>query len=410
MTLSNRQKKFTLFLVLLVAFLDYMGLGFVYPLFSAMLFQNDSQWAQTINSQTAKGLYLGILLALPSILTFFSSPIIGALSDQKGRRPLYIFSLSLAVLSYVFSSVGVVIESLTLLFLGRIILGIADGNASVVGATLVDISSDSQSKAKFFGLQAMARGIGFIIGPFLGGYFAKISYSFPFYFAGAATFLNLILILFFLKETNLSKKMTEIRFSVGIKNFKQAFLKSDLRILFITALFYAMGWSFFYEFLPIKLINDFQFTNSQIGLTFAFGSIFYALSSGLFLRWIIRLFKPHTIIFYSLFLIGLSFIIITFLSSSYFLWIFIPIINALAALPVPVYGEIISDSCSKDSQGEVLGILQSVHTIAFGFSPLIAGLLIGIYYKAPFIISTFFMLLAAVMVGRFFKRKISLPN
>ena len=84
----------SLWLVLFVVFLDHIGIGLVYPMFSAMMFEPDSPFMDVAASGVVRGWYLGALLAAMPLAAFFSSPILGALSDQKGRRPLFLFCLS----------------------------------------------------------------------------------------------------------------------------------------------------------------------------------------------------------------------------------------------------------------------------------------------------------------------------
>lgn len=188
-------KKLMLFILLLVAFIDYMGIGLVYPMFSSMLFHRDIDLLSPETSDTVRGFWLGILLAMMAVAQFFSSPIIGTMSDQKGRKPLLKIALTVGVLGYLISMIGVWVESLVFLLLSRLVLGISAGSAAVVGASLADLSQPEE-KAKNFGLLNMACGIGFSVGPFFGGVLSEFGlwgmggYDKPFLFAGILTFLN----------------------------------------------------------------------------------------------------------------------------------------------------------------------------------------------------------------------------
>jgi MFS transporter, DHA1 family, tetracycline resistance protein len=121
-------KKFALFILLFVAFIDWMGIGLVYPMFSSMFFHRDIQLLAPEASDAMRGFWLGILLALMPIAQFFSSPILGTLSDQKGRRPLLKIALLFGVLGYLIAMAAVWIESLLLLLLSRVIIGISAGS------------------------------------------------------------------------------------------------------------------------------------------------------------------------------------------------------------------------------------------------------------------------------------------
>ena len=134
------QSNLSLWLVLFVIFLDHVGIGLVYPMFSSMLFTPESPFVTAETSAMMKGSFLGIMLAAMPLAAFFSGPILGAFSDQKGRRPLFLFCLSLAIVGYACSIIGVIAKSLFILIVSRIIVGLADGSMGVVSAAIADLS------------------------------------------------------------------------------------------------------------------------------------------------------------------------------------------------------------------------------------------------------------------------------
>ncbi|MEI6243120.1 MAG: MFS transporter [Chlamydiota bacterium] len=399
--------KVSLWLVLFVVFLDFMGFGLVYPMFSSMLFLPDNSLLADKTSDHVRGIYLGILLAVPSIAQFFSGPILGSLSDQKGRKPLFLWSIGLAVFGYMSCILGVLINSILCLILARFIIGIASGNAGVACATIADLS-EPKEKAKFFGLYSMALGIGFTVGPFLGGKFSETNFILPFVIAGIATILNWVLIYFFFKETLTQRTKATLSFTEGLKNLKKAFHMYNLRTLFVTVMIFCFGWSFFYEFMPVTWILEFKFNPSKIGLFYAYGAAFYALSSGFLIRPFLNRFKHLSIIFYSLATLGCLIFSIAFSSHVFLIWIYLPIINFLTALIFPTYSAMVSDSVDKNSQGEILGILQSVEAVALGLSPLAAGAMLAAHPHMPMFLGGSAILLATILFGLLLRKKIFL--
>jgi DHA1 family tetracycline resistance protein-like MFS transporter len=394
----GRSKTLSLWLVLLIVFLDWMGIGLVYPMFSAMLFEPECPFLACGASNAERGFYLGVLLASMSVAQFFSGPILGALSDQKGRKPIFIYSLSLGVVAYLCCMGAVWIESLSALIFSRILIGIAAGNAAAVSAAIADLS-DEESKAKNFGLYSMAFGVGFTIGPYLGGVFSGSGFYVPFLIAAFACFLNLILIIAFYRETNHNLKKQALCFSAGLRNLKKAFLIPKLRSIFLAVLLFCFGWSFYYEFLPVTWISDFQFDAKQIGFFFAYGAGWYALSSGYLIRPLVNRFRPQAIFFYALCLLGVFLLSTFFGRSVLWIWLGFPVSNFLASLLFPTSTTMVSNWAGKDAQGETLGILQSVQSAAFAFSPLAAGALLGESPHMPMILGGLTMLLAALVVG-----------
>lgn len=402
----ERSRSIALWLVLLIVFLDWLGLGLVYPMFSSMLFHPDCPFVDIGTSESVRGWYLGLLLASMSIAQFLSGPVFGALSDQKGRRPIFVFTLALSVVGYICCMMAVKMGSLAFLVVSRVIVGAAAGNAAVVSASVADLSN-LEDKTKNFGLYSMACGVGFSVGPFLGGKFSAYGYSVPFLVAGIATFLNFLLIFFFYRETNENiKKGVPLRFDKGIQNLKKAYQVPGLRVLFLSILVYCFGWSFYYEFLPVTWIADHQFDVERIGFFFAYAAGCFAISAGFLIRPIINRFRHEAIFFYALCLLGAFLLMMLLNTSILWIWIGLPISNFFAALLFPTSTTLVSNWAKKDAQGETLGILQSVQAAAFALSPLAAGSFLGSHPHMPMVLGGFAMLLAALIMGIFLRKKI----
>lgn len=391
------QINLSLWLVLFVVFLDQASVGLVYPMFSSMMFTPESPFITSETSTFMKGSFLGILLSAMPLGSFFSGPILGTLSDQKGRRPLFIFCLSLATIGYVCSIFGILAQSLLILILSRVIVGLADGSMGVVSAAIADLSVDETIKAKNFGLYGMMSGVGFALGPLLGGILASFGFTIPFLAAGVTTLANLFLILWFFQETHKVRKSAPIRLDDGIRNLKKAFQIKNLRILFLTGIFFCIGWSFFYEFLPVIWIDSYGFDLTQVGFFFGFGAMCYALSSGLLIRPIVNRFKPSPVLFASLCGLGIAILLLLLQPSSTWIWVYLPITNFLIALIYPTYITMTSDLAGPDAQGEILGISGSLQAFAFALSPLAAGFLVGAGTYMPMLVGGLSTLLAGIV-------------
>ena len=398
------QKKLILFILLLVVFIDYMGIGLVYPMFSSMLFHRDITLLSPEASDAVRGFWLGILLALMPLSQFFSSPIIGTLSDQKGRKPLLKISLAIGVLGYLIAMLAVWMESLALLLISRIVVGIAAGSAAVVGASLADLSQPEE-KAKNFGLLSMACGIGFTVGPFFGGKLSETGflgfggYDKPFLFAGILNFLNLLLLLYFFKETHHVRSEVKLSIVQGLGNLRKAFKLPGIRVLFSCVFIFCFGFSFYWEFIPVTWINVYNMSISQIGNFYAYAAAFYALSCGLLIRPIVNRVRPPAVLFYSLMLLGFYIFVLLIHPPENYLWGYLPLQHFLLALLFPTASAMVSNWVKEGAQGEMMGILQSVQAGAFALSPLLSGALVGWNYDMPIIVGGCAMFLAALILG-----------
>lgn len=400
--MRNFNKYASLFSILLMFFMDVISIGLAYPIFSSMIFSPSSHLLAQETSQALKGLWLGIILALVPIAQFFSAPILGTLSDRIGRKKLLLASIALGTIGYTVAVLGAYFQTIILLALSRIIIGIATGNQAIGGAAIADISTPEE-KAKNFGLLHMAGGFGFTIGPMLGGKLSTIKlgifsgFAAPFLCAGALTLVNLLLIAFFFKETHVgSQKQDAISF--GLKNIKRAWYMPGFALLFLAIFVYSFGWYFYWDFIPVNWIASYNFDTSMVYNMYAWGALTYAISSGFLIRPLVARFKTETIMFYSLSGCALFVALPLLFSAAWMYWFYIPFQQLLIALTFPTIAALISNKSSDESQGEMMGILDSVQSLAGIISPLIAGPLLGFSVQMPLIMGTLALLLAAFIV------------
>lgn len=408
------KKAISLFLVSLIGFIDLVGLGLVYPMFASMLFQHDCLMLPEDASDATRGTCLGILLATMPITQFFSAPILGMLSDQKGRKKVLLPSLAIGVLGYLIAIVAVSLESFYLLLLSRVAIGISAGTAAVVAASLADISS-TEEKTKNFGLFNMACGLGFTIGPFLGGILSSMSfwiiegYALPFAFAGIVTLVNILLVIYFFEDNYTPKEGGKLSLSLGLHNISKAFNIKGLQAVFWAVFLACVGWSFYWEFTPVTWISTYGFSTATIGNFYAYGAAVYALSCGLLIRPIVNRFSNQSVLTYALLGGGFSIGMLLFHTNELWLWLYVPLQQFAIALFWPTAAAVVSNSVDENMQGETLGVLQSVDSLAFAISPLIAGPLLGISTSMPIVVGGFCMLLAAGVLGIFFRQVKGLP-
>lgn len=379
-----------------------MGIGLVYPMFSSILFHRESLILPSLTTDLLRGFWLGILLAAMPLGQFFSSPIMGSLSDLKGRKPVLMLTLVLSFAGYFLCTYGVHSNNLLLLLAGRTVVGIAAGNVAVAGAVIADLSRPEE-KGGNFGLLNMVGGLGFTVGPFFGGLLSENSwispagFDKPFIFSAFLTVLNLFFLCLFFKETYPIRKKIKFTISFGFTNLKRAFDLKEVRSLLICTFVFCFGWSFYWEFIPVTWIEDFGMSASQVGNFYAYAAAIYALSCGLLIRPILKRWNPVRILFFSLICLG---IYILFFPSNHpnWLWAYFPIQQYLTALLFPTAATFISDCVDSDIQGEAMGIYQSTEALAFGLSPMLSGAFVGLSHHMPVFIGGLSMLIAAFVL------------
>ena len=175
-----------LFIIFVTILVNLIGFGIIIPLLPF--------YAETFG---ASPLTIGLLFASFSMAQLIASPVLGHWSDRWGRRPILIFSLIGTVVSFVLLAVA---HSLTMLFVARIVDGLSGGNITTARAYIGDITTE-ENRAKAFGILGAAFGLGFIIGPGLGGLFAHISYAAPIWVAVVMSVIATLLAWLWLPET-----------------------------------------------------------------------------------------------------------------------------------------------------------------------------------------------------------------
>lgn len=365
-----------LFLTLL---LDVVGIGMIIPILP-IIFTDPSSPSFILGSYSTEMQLMisGAVTAVSGIVTFFVSPIMGELSDMYGRKKLLIIGIALLAVSQVIFALGIITSSLTVLFLSRILNGLAGGNISIVQASIADISTP-KDRAKNFGLIGAAFGMGFIIGPLLGGYLAHLfgNPSAPFLFAALLGLINVISVKRLYKETNtvsssITKRITPLK---ALYNLVLAYQDKATAHLYVTSFFYVAGFTFFTSFTGIYLVHKFSLSAAELGSYFGVIGVWIVITQGLILRYVTRTYSEKRILLVSMPLVAIAIVMMIFAPTMLYAYILIPCIAIPQGLSMASIGALISKSASKDKQGVALGINGSLSALNQGIIPATAGVL-----------------------------------
>lgn len=394
----------------LTVFIDLLGLGIVIPILPMVLLAPSVGILPIDMSFSTRSIIYGFLIAAYPIAQFFSAPILGALADEKGRKKILTLSLIGTLVGYLLFGLGIVQKNVYLLFLGRILDGFTGGNISIAQSSIADISTE-ETKAKNFGLIGMAFGLGFIIGPYMGGKLSDPSlvswfnYATPFWFAAILTFLNIISVIFKFKETLITSRKANISLTIGANNIKKAFSIPNLRSVFLTVFFLTIGFNFFTQFFQVFLIGKFSFNQSQVGNLFAYMGIWIALAQGGFQSPLSKKYTPSQILNYSSILLAIVLPMLLLPSKSIWIYAIIPFIAIFQGLTQPNGTAIVSSQSDASTQGEILGVNQSVQSLAQAIPPIIAGFVTSIDLRLPIILGSVSILTGWLIFKALYKEK-----
>jgi DHA1 family tetracycline resistance protein-like MFS transporter len=361
------------YISLLIAALNNMADGVIHPLFSMIFLDKEIPLLPLVTPATIRTTYLGLFIALMPFMQLLTSPIWGACSDRWGRRKLLMLSLTITFVGYGMGLVGLTLNSLSLLFVSRALVGGAlGGNMSIlIQATIADLSREEQ-KVKNFGLYSMALAIGFMVGPFLTAFSSFWGYLLPFALACLINAVNVILVCLLFEET-LTTTSAKVSWSKVFKTFKQPFTLKGLKTVFLCSFLQDFGWTYFFEFVPIFLMAQFAFSQKELGLFFGAYGAFLALSTGILIRPLVKRLKAKALFCGGLFFAGLAVWAFPFLPSSLAIWPLLLITSYFIGVVSPSATTIASNHVNTKTQGEVLGVLNAISAAGLLLSPLVCG-------------------------------------
>ncbi len=411
------RKKFSLSplaIVFLIVFFDLLGFGILIPVIPQLLANPLSPEFLLPAGYTLKTGYilLGFLIGIYAFGQFLANPILGELSDRFGRRKVLAWCLSGTAISYVVFAIAILTKNLPLLFISRFADGITGGNISVAQAVIADITKP-EDRAKNFGMIGAAFGLGFIIGPYIGGKLADPSVvpwfnaATPFWFAAALGTINLIAVLLYLPETLKDKKdIVRLHLAQSFQNIARAFRSVNLRTIFTTSFLFQGGFTFFTTFAAVFMITRFSFTQSNVGDYFSWIGLWIAFAQAVVTRRLAGKYNEFQIARYALPFTALCVLSYYFIHTSWILFVIAPFFAIANGLTQANITALVSKSAGPGEQGEVLGINSSVQALAQTIPAVLSGFIAGtIGATTPLIVASVVMLLAAIFFNAFFKYK-----
>ena len=372
-----------LWFLFLTIFIDMLGVGILIPVIPQLLGEPSSPYYLLTNSQGDLGLLLlGLLVSMYPLALFFMAPVLGAMSDKYGRKPVLFISILGTAISYFIFAYAIITRNIFLLFFSRIVDGITGGNISVAQAAIAD-SVLPENRAKSFGAIGAAFGLGFIFGPFLGGILSTPSVlpffnaSTPFIFSGILSLINGFSIYFFFKESIKTKdKERKIDFLSSFKNLiKTNKFSKDVRILFLVSFLFNAGFGFFTSFFNVYLTNKFSFSSAEIGNFFAYIGIWIIITQVLIVRKMANKYPEIVILRFAYIATAIGTLLYLFPSHAWVLFIIVPLASIPNGLQMANFSALLSKNTEEKMRGEVFGINSSVSSFGQALPPVFAGIM-----------------------------------
>ena len=380
------QNKKNLWFIVGITILNAIGMTIVLPLFPFLL---EKYVANTKIAAT-----MSLLVSIFAICQFFAAPIFGTLSDRFGRKPILLISLLGSVIGYLLLGIG---GALWILFLGRIIDGITAGNQSALFAYISD-TTEPHERGKWFGYLGGAIGLGFMVGPAIGGLLGAKSITLPFYVTAIITFISIVCIFIFVPESLTTEKRTK---QITWKSFNtfthlnEIFSIKTAKSLIIMGAFFYIGLGIWQFNASIFLKDVFKWGPEFIGGVFVLVGICDILSRVIILPQMLKKYSEQTVGIIGLLglVVGLGLLFISaFITSVFF------IVGAVACIVLgeglfdPSYNARLSNTVTEDKQGLLQGTSQSLQALYHVLVPLGAAAIYSYNKATVFGIATILMI------------------
>lgn len=390
-----KSKKSLLGIIVGIVLMNAIGMTVVFPLLPFLLGK------YLPDSQIVVG--MSALMSVFAACTFIAAPIFGALSDRYGRKIILIISLLGSVVGYAMFGIG---GSLWVLFAGRIIDGLTAGNTSTLMAYISD-SSVPEERTKWFSYIGAAMGVGFMIGPALGGILGAISISLPFYITAGIMLLSSIAVYFLLPESLAPEKRTKqltINSFNTLSHFKDIFSLKEAKLLLILGLFFYAGLGIYQFNFSVFLKDIFKWGPAFIGSMLTLVGACDIISRALLLPQLLKRYSERSIGIAGLIRLGIGLMLLllsTSIHSAILVSLAVIFITLGEGLFDPSYNGKLSQSVDESNQGKLQGVNQSLQSAYRVMIPIGAA---AIYFYSPgvlYSIATLIMLGALVLFTKF---------
>lgn len=354
-------RKASLLFIFITLALDTIGFGIIIPVLPDVI-------RKFVSGESNVSHIYGYFVAVFSLFLFLSSPLLGRLSDRYGRRPILLISLLGGGVDYIFMAFA---PTLPLLFVGRILSGITGASFSTASSYIADISDDS-NRSKNFGVIGAGFGIGFILGPMVGGLLGTYGHQYPFLAAAGFNLINFLFGLFILPESLPAEKRRAFDWKNlnPFSSLKMVFSIPEIRVLVIVFFLINLAGQTHPSIWTLYTQHRYGWTTAQVGLSLAVVGVLSALSQGFLTGIIVKKYGESKAVIYGIFGESITFCLFALCFQG---WMIYPVLvlGSVFWAAHPALQSLISKNSPPNRQGELQGSLMSLSSLTSIINPLI---------------------------------------
>lgn len=387
----QRSSRSPLLLMALTVFIDITGFGIILPLLPF--------WAQKLGANPAQ---IGLILTLYAVAQFLFTPLIGSLSDRWGRKPIIVVSLVIEAASFALTALA---GTLPVLLAARFIGGLGAANIGSAQAVVADVTPP-EGRARGMGLIGAAIGMGFVIGPAIGGILSggANTAALPFWVAMGIALVNAALVLAFLPETHPGVRagatqlpVEERRRGTVLDSWRRALSQPVVARLIGINLLFTLAFTAMEAVYPLFTQHTFHWDAQQNGYIFAYVGIVIVLMQGGMVGQLVKRFGERALQLSGLVLLAAGLLLLPLSGSLALMLVALGALSAGDGAVTPTTSALLSLAAPADAQGETLGVAQGAGALGRILGPLAAGALFSVGVGVPFVAGGVLALLAALL-------------
>jgi MFS transporter, DHA1 family, tetracycline resistance protein len=380
----HKMTRSPLFLMVLTIFIDFAGFGLILPLLPF--------WAEHLGANPTE---VGLILTLYALAQFIFTPILGTLSDRFGRKPIIVVSLLIEAFSLALSGLA---GSLVVLLIARFIGGIGASNIGSAQAVVADVTPP-EGRAQGMGMIGAAIGLGFVVGPAIGGLLSPIGPAVPFMVAMAVAMVNALLVIAFLPETHKERGAAKTGSSAKKgSGLGQLLRNTTIARLIMINLLFTMAFTAMEAVFALFSQHTFGWTAKENGYIFTYVGFVVVLMQGGLVGQLVKRFGERTLLIVGLVMLAAGLALLPWSTSLAFMLVALGIVSAGNGAVTPTTSALLSLASPHEAQGETLGFAQGIASLGRIVGPLVAG---GIYSLVgtgvPFLIGSILTILAILI-------------
>jgi len=387
-----------------VVFAGFVGYSLMITVFTPMIMSNHNLLLPPDEPMSRRVIVLGFLLCLYPLGQFGGSPVLGALSDRFGRKPVLITSLSFTTACYALIGIALNLNSFALLACASLLAGLAEANVVAAQSAIADVVTPEE-RNRFFGYIYLSASSAYIVGPLVGGKLADpdlvswFSDATPFWAAMALLAITTAATAFIFRETNPRARRHAVSLTQAFTSLRSVISDRRLRRLYwLNFAFYLAIFGFFRCY-PMYLVDRLHLGVSRVSEFVAWVGVPIIIANGWLTGFLASRFQTRTLAAGSALLTGVFMIAVVAFPTWGSLWVTLFLTAGALAICLPACATMLSRAASEVEQGRVMGNNQALQVGAESLSGLVGGFAAAVFVSLPLILLGLLAMMAALLLA-----------